>query len=119
MRSDTLIKTFQATTPIAGYLLVKPGTNDGEVAAATASTDALIGVTTQIGTQDNGSCDVIMAGVTEVVAGAAVTAGASLTADSSGRAVTIGATAGRTIGVAITAAAAAGDIISVLLAPGI
>lgn len=119
MRTDLLIKTFHAPVAVAGYLLVTPGADDSEVAAADAATDPLIGVTTQIGTQANGRCDVVMGGVTEVVAGGAVSRGASLTSDSSGRAVAVGATASRTIGIALTAAAQAGDIISILIAPGI
>lgn len=119
MRSDTLIKTFQAPSAIGGYLLVTTGDANGQVAKSALATNALIGVTTQIGTQSNGSCDVIMAGVTEVTAGAAVSRGASLTSDTSGRAIAVSTGASRTIGIALTAAAAAGDIISILIAPGI
>ena len=119
MRTDLLIKTFQAPTAIDGYLLVKPGAADGQAAAGSASTDTLMGVTTQIGTQDNGSCDVIMAGPTEVRAGAAVSRGTWVTADSSGRAVPVGSSAGCTAGFALTSAAEADDIFSIFLAPGI
>lgn len=118
MRNDTLIKTFRAPTPIEGYLLVTFGSADGEVAAASASTDALIGVTTQIGTQDNGACDVVMAGVTEVKAGAAVSRGDVLTANATGYAVPSSEATDRVVGIALTAAAEAGDIISILVAQG-
>ncbi len=118
MRNDTLIKTFHAPTPIDGYLLVTFGGADGEVAAATAATDALIGVTTQIGTQSHGACDVVMAGVTEVKAGAAISRGAVLTADANGRAITSSQATDRVVGMALSAAAEAGDIISILVAQG-
>lgn len=118
MRNDTLIKTFKAPTAVAGYLVVTFGTNQGEVELANAKTDPVIGVTTQIGTQTNGCCDVIMAGITEVKAGAAVSRGAALTVDSSGRVIAATEATDRIIGLAMQDAAEANDIISILVAQG-
>jgi hypothetical protein len=57
-------------------------------------------------------------GVVAVEAGAAVTAGDTLKADSSGRGITW-ATSGAKLGIALEAAGAAGDLISVLLIPNV
>jgi hypothetical protein len=57
-------------------------------------------------------------GVVAVEAGAAVSAGDTLKADSSGRGITW-ATSGAKIGIALEAAGAAGDLISVLLIPNV
>lgn len=55
-------------------------------------------------------------GTTVVEAGAAITAGATLESDSTGRAVTW-ATSGAALGIALETAGAAGDFIEVLLLP--
>ena len=57
-----------------------------------------------------------ISGVSKVVAGAAITAGAYVSSDSSGKAVTA-ASADFALGIARTAAGADGDVISVLLMP--
>ena len=57
-------------------------------------------------------------GALAVEAGAAVSAGDTIKADSSGRAITW-ATSGAKIGIALEAAGASGDLISVLLIPNV
>jgi hypothetical protein len=57
-------------------------------------------------------------GTAMVEAGAAITAGATLKTDSSGRAITW-ATSGVKVGLALQSAGAAGDIIEVLLIPNV
>lgn len=57
-----------------------------------------------------------ISGISKVVAGAAITAGAYVSSDSAGKAVTA-ASADFALGIARTAAAADGDVISVLLMP--
>jgi hypothetical protein len=62
-----------------------------------------------------------MMGITRMVAGAAVTIGSRVTSDSTGRAIAAAPTAGQSFwsgGIALTAAAAANDVIDVLLTPG-
>lgn len=117
MRTDTLIKTFTCGSAIAGYTLVTLASAAGAVEAANAVTDVLIGVTTQIGSQDNGRVDVVMGGVTEVKIGGSVTKGDVLTTDASGHAVTATQATDRVIGLALQTAVA-GDIASILLAQG-
>ncbi len=116
MRSDTLIKTFHAPAAVEGYRVVTFATGINAVEAADAVTDPLLGVTTSIGSQDNGRCDVIVAGVSEVRIGGAVTKGDVLTADASGRAVTAAGT-DRVVGIAM-ADAVADDIAAILVAQG-
>ena len=66
----------------------------------------------------NEACTVMLSGVTKIVAGAAVAVGAEIASDAAGRAVT--AVAGNhVIGEAETAAANAGELISVRLGLGI
>lgn len=57
-------------------------------------------------------------GVTKMVAGAAVAAGGIVSTDSTGRAVVSATTGHAQVGIALTAAAAAGEVISVLLGSG-
>lgn len=118
MRNDTLIKTFKAPVAVSGYLVVTFGTLPNEVELANAATDPQIGVTTQIGTQNNGCCDVVMGGITEVKAGAAVSRGDALTVDTSGRVIASSLATDRIIGLAMADAAQANDIISILVAQG-
>lgn len=59
--------------------------------------------------------EIVTAGVTKVVAGGAIAAGASITSDSTGRAVTVGGSDSIS-GYALTAAQGAGELIPVLLA---
>ena len=117
MRSDTLIKTFHAPMPVAGYRIVTFAAGANAVAAAGAVTDPLLGVTTSIGSQDNGRCDVIVAGVSEVRFGAAVGKGDVLTTDASGRAVLATQVTDRVVGIAL-ADAVADDIAPLLITQG-
>lgn len=113
MRNDTFIKTFTAPTAVPGYTIATLATGANAVETANAGTDALIGVTTSIGTQDNARCDVIMGGIVEVLIGGAVTKGDLLTTDASGHAVTAIST-DRKLGIAL-ATGVSGDIIPVFL----
>lgn len=61
-------------------------------------------------------CTVMQSGISKVVAGAAVTAGADVMSDATGRAIAATAT-NRRAGVAMAAATAAGELIPVLLRP--
>ena len=117
MRSDTLIKTFHAPAAVEGYRVVTFATGINTVEAADAVTDPLLGVTTSIGSQDNGRCDVVVAGITEAEIGGTVTRGDVLTSDASGRAVTSAAGTDRVVGIAM-ADAVAGDIAAILIAQG-
>ncbi|MFN3077022.1 MAG: DUF2190 family protein [Alphaproteobacteria bacterium] len=59
------------------------------------------------------ACDVMVVGVTKAQAGAAISAGAKLMIDATGRVVTFSGSAKTVVGVAKETAAAAGEVISV------
>ena len=118
MANPGLIKSMVAEAAILANRVVKFGTADGLVVQSAAAADAHIGVV-ELG-QDTASArvDVIMDGTAEVTAGAAITRGALLSADSSGRVIAAAASAGanvRTVGTALASAGAAGEIIPVAL----
>ena len=117
MRSDTLIKTFKAPAAVVGYQIVTFAAGSNEVETADAVSDPLIGITTSVGSQDNGRCDVIVAGVSEVRIGGTVTRGDVLTTDASGRAVLATQVSDRVVGIAL-ADAVGDDIAAVLIAQG-
>ena len=117
MRTETLTTTFHAPAAVAGHRLITLAAGDNTVATADAVSDPIIGVSTSIGSQDNGRCDVVVAGITEAEIGGTVTKGDVLTTDASGRAVTSGAGTDRVLGIAL-ADAVLDDIASVLIAQG-
>lgn len=123
MSHPTQTKTLTAGGTIANRRIVVPhGSNAGQVIQASAATGALMGVVDQPGGVTAGQrVDIHVGGLPEVEAGAAIAAGALVTADSSGRAVTAAPSAGvnnRVIGVAFDAAAANGDLIRIIISPG-
>lgn len=122
MANPGLTKSFIAEAAVLPYRVVKFGTAAGQVVQAAAAADALVGVADNLGQDTAGSrVDVILEGIAEATAGAAITRGALLSADSSGRVITAAASAGanvRVIGVAMDSAAAAGEIIPINVAPG-
>lgn len=122
MSNPTLIKSYVAEAAVLPYRVVKFGTADGQVVQAAAATDASIGIADNLGQGTAGSrVDVAVDGIVEAEAGAAVARGVLVSVDSSGRVITATASAGanvRVIGVAMSAAGAAGEIILVSIKPG-
>lgn len=117
MSNPGLHKTLTAEGEIAPYRIVAHGSADYAAAQAATDTEALIGTADELGKQSNGRVDVCLSGLPEVVLGGAVTRGAPLTADASGKAI-VATTAGqRIIGFAMTSGVA-GDIITYQHAPG-
>ncbi len=117
--NPTLTKNFTAETAVTKYRIVKLGSSDGQVAHATAATDAMIGVVAELDAAAGERVDVHLAGLAEVEFGGTVTRGALVTADAQGRAVAAAPLAGvnnRVLGVAMVSAVS-GDIASVLIAP--
>lgn len=122
MSNPTLIKSYVAEAAVLPYRVVKFGTADGQVVQAAAAADASVGIADSLGqgTADS-RVDVAVDGIAEAEAGAAVARGALVSVDSSGRVITAAASAGanvRVIGVAMSAAGAAGEIILVSIKPG-
>lgn len=122
MPNPSFIKSYVAEAAVLPYRIVKLGTADGQVVQAAAATDAAIGVSDSLGQDTIGSrVEVIHEGIAEITAGAAITRGALVMADSSGRAITATAAAGSnvaTVGRALVSAGAAGEVINVLLSIG-
>lgn len=117
MRNDGLIKSFYAEGTLAGRKLVTFGTGKLKVKQATAATDALLGITTQIGSESNGRVDVIFSGITEAIAGGNISKGEVLTSDGNADVITATQASDRVIGIALEDAVA-GDFVSVLIAQG-
>ena len=120
MSNASLVRNFAAAAAIPAFTIVKFGAADGAIVPAVAVADFAFGVTTDIPAALGERCDAIMGGLADVLYGGAVTRGALLTVDASGRAVTAAPGAGvnnRVIGVAYVSGVL-GDIGAVLIAPG-
>lgn len=117
MANPGLVKSMVAEAAVLPYRVVKFGTADGQVIQAAAAADASVGVADNLGQTDAGyRVDIILNGIAEAEAGAAVARGARLTADASGR-VIAAASGNIVIGVAMAAAGAAGEIIPINVVP--
>lgn len=120
MPNPDLIKTFTAETAVAAYRIVKHGSADTNVVQGAASTDALFGVSGLVAGDAGKRVDITLSGTGEVEYGGNVTRGDWLTSDAAGKAVAAAPAAGvnaNVIGRAMVSGVA-GDIGSVLLAPG-
>jgi hypothetical protein len=102
---------------IPKFRIVKLVAND-QVALATAATDLLIGTIDDIpkGANDR-TADIQIAYVAPIEYGGTVTAGAELTSDAQGRAITATVAGSRLIGIALQAGVL-GDISQVLISRG-
>lgn len=100
------------------FTAVKSVNNSGkaEVAANTTSGGKIMGVL-QNKPKSGEAADVMVVGVTKMVAGAAVTAGVNVMSDAAGKAILAATTGSTMIGIALSTAGGAGEIIDVLLLP--
>ncbi len=134
-----LTKNFIAEAAVTKRRIVKFGGSDTAVEPATGPGDALIGIAAELGAAADGRIDVHLAGIAEVEAGGVIARGDLITAGADGKAVaatrhthtenaaaayTQDADTGAgsvvsTIGVALQGAGAAGDLIRVLIQPGL
>ncbi len=118
MSNVLLARNFKAEGAIPAFTLVKPGTIDGNVLAAAAVADSIMGVTTDIPAALGERTDIILSGVADVLYGGTVARGDWLTTDASGRAVTAAPAAGvnnNVVGRALVSGVL-GDVGSVTLA---
>ena len=76
-----------ATADVAGYRFVKHGAADGTAVQASASTDAILGVSSSMGAKNGQVLDVVETGVVDIQYGGNVTRGDPLTADAEGKAI--------------------------------
>jgi hypothetical protein len=87
MANPEFIKTYDAGAACTAYQIVKYTSTDYQVQPASASTDALAGVTTEIAAASGERVDVISLGVAYVKAGGTIAPGDPLTSDSNGAAI--------------------------------
>jgi hypothetical protein len=111
-------RTFVAAADLSAkqFYIVKLDSSSNGIALSAAATDVHIGVL-QNTPASGEAATVRFLGTSKVVAGAAITKGAYVAADSAGKAAATTTDKDNSIGVALEAAAADGDIIEVLLAP--
>ena len=86
-----LIMNYRAEGALAAHRIAAAGSEDQAVKQAAASTEALLGVTTDVGGVDGKRVDVIHTGIAPVEFGGSVDYGALLTANADGKAVTAAA----------------------------
>jgi hypothetical protein len=100
--------------------IVKFGTTDEVVIQGAAATDSLIGVVEGVAPAIGERCDVVLAGIAEVVLGGSVTRGGLVTSNATGQGVAAAPAAGTNNGVIGRAlmSGVSGDIIKVLVNPG-
>lgn len=116
-----LIKTFIADGTVAPNTFVKFSSADDKVVAASAATDAIIGVSVSAASRAQGErVDIQLTGVALVKMGGAVARGGPVTANSDGKGVAAAPAAGvnNRIGGFAMVTTADGDIADVLLVPG-
>ncbi|MFZ5998058.1 MAG: DUF2190 domain-containing protein [Nitrospirota bacterium] len=132
-------KTVKCTAAIGtAYTIAKFGADDDTLSVASAASDELVGVFQHTTSAAGDDVRVMITGITKVVLGGTVTRGGLITADANGKGVaaaqhthtentagtytqnatTAAASAVRVIGKAL-ASGVSGDIIPVLLTPGI
>lgn len=113
-----ITRVAAATFASSQYLAAKLNSTEGQAAVCSAASDTVLGII-----QDDvasGQASLIrVTGITKWVASAAISIGAVVGTTAAGKAVTKSANNDKIAGIALSAAAADGDIISVLLTPGV
>jgi len=114
MRNQQLTKTFTASGAIPKRRIVKLDAADNAVALSSDVADRLMGVSDDAADIEAGrAVDVIFQGIVEVEASAAIGKGARITTDADGKAKATTTATDNVVGFALTAASAAGDVISI------
>lgn len=117
MSNPLITKAYVAAAAIGAFRIVKVDATDDTVAQAAAAADLSIGIVEAVAPAAGERCDVVMAGLADVTLGGTVARGAMVTSDAQGRAVTA-TTGNRAIGVA-RVSGVVGDVVEVLIAPGV
>jgi hypothetical protein len=119
MSNPGLTKTYNAESNISPYTIVKFGANDFGVLPAAASTDQLVGVSTNLTVLSGARVDVYHGDIVYVKLGGTVARGAYVTSDVNGNGVAAAPAAGvnaNVIGIA-RQSGVAGDVIEVVVSP--
>lgn len=110
-------KTVKCTAAIAtAFLLAKFGADDDTLSQAAAATDGLVGIFQHTTDAAGDRVRAMLSGISSVKLGGAVTRGGPITSDSAAKGVA--ATAGQNIVGFAMASGVAGDIIPLLISPG-
>lgn len=112
---------FKAGAAIGQNRLVKQDSTAGQVVVTTAITEAVVGVATIAAAAAGDQVTVQYSGVAKCVASAAISLGAQVmpTVSGSGKVATAAGATAVSCGIALEAATADGDVISVLLRPSV
>lgn len=110
-------RNYLAPALIGAFLIAKHGTNDGEVAQASAATDALMGVTDLVAPAAGERVDIVKSGLADVTYGGNVAKGDPLTSNADGKAIKATVAGSRLIGYA-EVAGVSGDVGLVHIALG-
>jgi hypothetical protein len=120
MSNPGLAKTYNAEANINSYTIVKFGANDFGVTPAAASTDPLVGVSTNLTVLSGAPVDVYHSDIVYVKLGGTVARNNWVTSDANANGVAAAPAAGvnaSVIGIA-RQSGVVGDVIEVLLSPG-
>lgn len=118
--TDTDMLSLKQETAVAPYRIVKVGTEQNSVVEATDATERLLGVSNAAASDTaDDAVGVITSGTAKVYASAAISIGDEVTATTAGAAVTTTTAEDYTVGTALEAATAAGDIIEIALNLGV
>lgn len=114
------IHSYTATAAVAGRRFVKFGAADGAAVQASASTDAILGVSAPMGAAQGQMLDVYEGDVAEIEYGGNVVRGDPLTADANGKAIKAAPGAGvvAQVGGYARVSGAAGEFGSIKLSRG-
>jgi hypothetical protein len=109
MTTSGLTKPYTAGAAVAKRRFLKFGSADGTVIQAAGATDLIVGASTDIDAASGERCDTWMVGnIVEIDFGGTIARGASVTADSNGKAVT--ATTGQVAGGFAEVSGVSGDV---------
>lgn len=115
-----LVKGYVAESDTDGYKIIKLNSSD-QASAATAGTDAAVGVVGQRGAMAGEHINVVHCGEEFVRIGAAVTAGQRFMADANGDAIPLAAAASQTVhyvGFIIQSSTEVGAVVRCVVNPG-
>jgi hypothetical protein len=113
---DEKYLTKGANEALTAYRFVKHATDTADVDMCDTAGELAIGVTDAAWSSGDEACRIVFEGVTYVQAGAAVAVDAPVQTDANGKGITA-LSADYVLGRALSAAAADGDLIAILLNP--
>ena len=117
-RTPLLDKNYLSGAAVLPYRFCKFGSSDTAIVTAAAATDAIIGVSGQVGAPAAGQqIDITLMGIGEVTLAANLARGVLVTSDANGAAVAA-ATANNRIAGTLLMSGVAGDVVPVMLAIG-